>query len=376
MRVLIAGAGIAGLTAAALLGRQGHEVLVVERGADAAASDAGYALALWPHGTRVLHSVGVYEQLVARSAAMERYTAGRSDGRVLSSSTIPPEVTEFGHLGLIPRGELIALLRDAASAADIRYGRRVVAAQQAADHVEVQLDDGRVEKGDVLIGADGIGSAVRFAVAGQAPRFDTGWACLVWWADAALVDQGEVTERWAPGSFLGTYPCRDRLCVIAGAPKERFRHRERNADAAAELLRAYGLTDPRWSPQLDDAPTLWPMSDVRAPRWVSGRIALVGDAAAGFLPTAGVGASMALESAAALADELSRTDAASAPKSLALYERRRRDRTESAQTLSRRLARVTFVRSRPVAAVRDLILARSSIQSLVGPLLRDLERPI
>ncbi|MGM1017254.1 MAG: FAD-dependent oxidoreductase [Actinomycetota bacterium] len=382
MRVLIAGAGIAGLTLAALLGRQGHEVLVVERRADRGQESAGgspsdgYALALWPHGTRVLHSVGVYGDTVALSESMTRYTARRQDGHLLSSSAIPPEVEEYGHLGLIPRGDLISVLYGAAADADIRHGVRISSMDQTADRVVVNLDDGTTTSADVLVGADGIGSDVRTAMVGDTGRNDTGWACLVWWVDAALAETGEIIERWGAGSFLGTYPCRDRLCVIAGAPAERFASPERNSQVAGNLLRDYGLTDPRWFAGLDTAPVVWPMADVRSPRWTSGRVALVGDAAVGFLPTAGVGASMALESAAALADELSRSDGFSAPKSLALYERRRRQRTEIAQTLSRRLARVTFVRSRPLAAARDLILARSSVETLVRPLLRDLEKPI
>ena len=68
---------------------------------------------------------------------------------------------------------------------------------------------------------------------------------------------------------------------------------------------------------------LWRMSDVRARSWVQGRVALVGDAVAAFLPTAGVGASMALESAAVLADELSHTDAVHLPNALDPYYNRR-----------------------------------------------------
>jgi 2-polyprenyl-6-methoxyphenol hydroxylase-like FAD-dependent oxidoreductase len=205
---------------------------------------------------------------------------------------------------------------------------------------------------------------------------DTGWACMVWWVDAALTEPGEIVERWGPGSFVGTYPCTDRTCIIVGAPARAFGSPQHNVDVAARVLREYDLTDPRWLDGLDNAPTIWPMRDVRSQRWTQGRIGLIGDAAAGFMPTAGVGASMALESAAALADELSRSDAFSAPKSLALYERRRRKRTERAQTLSRRLARLTFVRSRPLAAARNLMLAGTNVETLVGPLLRDLERPI
>jgi 2-polyprenyl-6-methoxyphenol hydroxylase-like FAD-dependent oxidoreductase len=375
VRILIAGAGIAGLTLSALLQRQGHDVTVVEKRREVD-SDAGYGLALWPHGTRVLHAVGVYDDMVSRSAPMTRYTARDDRGRLLSSSRIPAEVERFGHLGLLGRGELVDLLRRAASGVDIRYDATVASVAQSPTDLAALLSDGRTERADVLVGADGIGSGVRKALLGQVPRFDTGWGCLVWWADASLAEQGETTERWGNGTFLGTYPCADRLCVIAGAPSARFASPYGRTDAAAAVLREHGLSDPRWQERLHDDLTLWPMADVRAPRWTAGRATLVGDAATAFLPTAGIGASMALESAAALADELSRADAASVPEALALYERRRRARTERAQTLSRRLARLTFVKSRPIAAVRDALLRRASVETLVGPLLRDLRRPL
>jgi 2-polyprenyl-6-methoxyphenol hydroxylase-like FAD-dependent oxidoreductase len=70
----------------------------------------------------------------------------------------------------------------------------------------------------------------------------------------------------------------------------------------------------------------WKLADQRAPSWVKGRVVLLGDAAGAFLPTAGIGASMAMESAAVLADELSRTDVAHLDHSLAFYETRRRKR--------------------------------------------------
>jgi 2-polyprenyl-6-methoxyphenol hydroxylase-like FAD-dependent oxidoreductase len=191
MRILIAGAGIAGLTLATLLHRQGHEVVVVEQ--RPRAGDTGYALALWPHGTRVLHAVGVYDEVVERSVAMQRYTARDERGRLLSSSALPPSVREYGHLGLLARGDLIGILRTAAEGADIRYGTTVStvsAVNRVADAVEVRLSDGRGERVDVLIGADGIGSGVRDAIPGRAHDFDTGWACLVWWADSGLADDG------------------------------------------------------------------------------------------------------------------------------------------------------------------------------------------
>jgi glycosyltransferase involved in cell wall biosynthesis len=64
----------------------------------------------------------------------------------------------------------------------------------------------------------------------------------------------------------------------------------------------------------------WKLADQRAESWVKDRVVLLGDAAAAFLPTAGIGASMAMESAAVLADELSRADVAHLDHALAFYE--------------------------------------------------------
>ncbi|MGH3382936.1 MAG: FAD-dependent oxidoreductase, partial [Nocardioidaceae bacterium] len=94
------------------------------------------------------------------------------------------------------------------------------------------------------------------------------------------------------------------------------------------------------------------------------------------LPTAGIGASMALESAAVLADELSRTDVTYLPNALELYERRRRHRVEAAQTQSRRLARLMFLSSPRLASVRDLALRLASMEQMVGPLIKGLRQPI
>lgn len=100
----------------------------------------------------------------------------------------------------------------------------------------------------------------------------------------------------------------------------------------------------------------WDLHDCRTRQWSKGRVVLLGDAAAGFLPTAGVGASMAMLSAAALADELSRTDAAHLDYALRLYVRRNKQRVEAAQDNSRKLARMMLIESAPLAWGRDQLL--------------------
>ncbi|HET6562117.1 MAG TPA: NAD(P)/FAD-dependent oxidoreductase [Marmoricola sp.] len=379
MRTLISGAGISGLALANLLQRQGHSPVVIDRRAPDA--DDGYGLALWPHGTRVFHALGIHDEFVARSEPMGSYVARSGSGHELTSSPMPASVHRYGHLGIIARADLLAMLRAPLGDTDIRAGVTVERLQQSEDQVDVELDDGTTATFDLVVGTDGIHSRIRDLLLGRVPDRDTGWGCYVWWADRRLVAGTETTEHWGAGSFLGTYPCRDRVCVILGAPVDVLRpdHPHGRTDRLSALLERFRVPVAEYTADLpsDTEPLfLWPMADVRAPAWVRGRTALVGDAAAAFLPTAGIGASMALESAAALADELSRTDATYLPNALKLYERRRRSRVEAAQTQSRRLARVMFVRNRRLAAVRNRALTHARIEQLVGPLIKELQEPI
>ncbi len=120
----------------------------------------------------------------------------------------------------------------------------------------------------------------------------------------------------------------------------------------------------------------WTLEDCRAPQWSKGRVALLVDAACAFLPTAGVGASMAMESAAVLADGLGRTDARGMALALRHYETRWRKRAEGAQTASRRIAALMFVKSTPVAWGRDQLMKFHSIEEFAKEIEKSLAGPI
>ena len=199
LRILIVGAGVAGLTLAALLRRDGHDLRVIDQRDPAA--DAGYAIALWPHGSRVFHALGLHDAFVAQSEPMRRYVARRGDGRALTASTMPDSLTAHGHLGLVPRADLVALLRQAAGERVVRDGLSIDELTQQADHVEVRLSDGRQGEFDLVVGADGVGSRVRELLLGPVPERDTGWGCVVWWTEPALAEPGETAERYGTASF-------------------------------------------------------------------------------------------------------------------------------------------------------------------------------
>ena len=120
----------------------------------------------------------------------------------------------------------------------------------------------------------------------------------------------------------------------------------------------------------------WNLSDIRGKDWVKGRVALLGDAACAFLPTAGVGASMALESAAVLDDELGRTDARFLTGALARYEARRKARAETFQDDSRRLASMMMIESVELSWGRDQLMKFYTLDMLAKNIAQSLAKPI
>lgn len=377
MRVLIVGAGIAGLTLAGLLRQRGIAPDIVERAPDTGQGD--YVLGLHPLGSRVLHGLGIHRSFVARSEAAETYTIAGGNGRVIKSFDFHSRNERFGEVRMLPRGELLRLLARAAGDVDVRKGVTVTAIVPRSERASVTASDGKEADYDLVVGAEGMHSQIRELVSPQTETFDSKWACEALWVERAAVPSSTVFEQWGSGRFVGFYPTPGKTGVIVAAPDRLLRdakdkHGERLRRAfrrmkgpAQEALTSLGGTA--------DAFT-WKLEDRRAKDWVKGRVVLLGDAACAFLPTAGIGASMAMESAAVLADELSRTGAAEIPLALTNYERRRRKRVEAAQDDSRKLARRMFASRGPMSWLRNRAIRFMSLESLAKNIVKLLDEPI
>lgn len=379
MRILIVGAGIAGMTLAALLDQRGMKTSLIERAPNF--DHAGYMLALWPLGSRVLHGLGLYERFAAESVAGNQYEVCDNQGELVKDWSMEPITERFGPYLSCTRSQLIKLLHDGLSDADIRFNTSIEALEQKEKMVEVTFSDGSRGTFDLVVGADGLHSRVRRLVFGEQPYFHTGWGGWVWWADLASVPAKTFIDYWGVGRFVGAYPTGDGAGIFVGAPLgdnferpgagRRERLRERFAGMGARVDAWLNVMPP------DDAEMFfWKLSDVRSEEWVRGRVVLLGDAAAAFLPTAGVGASMAMESAAVLADELSRMDTRFVERSLSFYVQRRRSRVESIQNNSRSLARTMFVKSATVAHLRNLVTKFFSLEQLLSSIEKAFNEPI
>lgn len=373
MRVLIVGGGVAGLALAAMLARQGREPVVVER-ADTY-RDSGYGISLYPFGSAVLHGLGAYPAFAAASVEMKTYEIADRHGRVIRSVDFARLMAAYGPTYMTDRGTLIELLRKAGGErADLRMGTTVSALCEAGSQVEASLSDGSTGRFDLVVGCGGINSPTRELLFGPQSGVDTGWVGWTWWGRAGIFPTGTVRELWLPGALFGVYPMPGRAMYFMAVPSAAVPADGLSPEEVTAKLRgALGETAafPEIGAALGEAGHLWPwrLRDVRSRRLRKGRIVLCGDAGTAFLPTAGVGASAALRSAAALADELSRADARLVPLALDHYLERTTRPVRAHQRDSRRLAHAMFLQSNALCRGRDVATRHMPIRSMIGSIL-------
>jgi 2-polyprenyl-6-methoxyphenol hydroxylase-like FAD-dependent oxidoreductase len=339
MHVLIAGAGIGGLTAAIALQRAGIEVDVFERAP--ALLEVGAGISLWPNAVKVLDRLGVGPTV--RAAGVSAYNGGIHDwrGRLLAAADSGELEHEFGAPMLIlHRADLLDTLHRAAGPARVHLGTAVQGFIDADDHVELRLADGRTVRGDVLIGADGIRSVVRAQLfPGVAPRNagQTTWRGIVQFS--APPGAAFWGESWGAGTRFGLLP-------IAGERVYWFAVRDASAQAAvpqghrAELLRLFGTWHapiPELIAATDESAILHnDIADLAPlPTWTQGRVTLLGDAAHATTPNLGQGGCQAIEDAVVLARALH--DGADVNAALRTYEGQRIGRANMITELSRRV---------------------------------------
>lgn len=378
LRVLIVGGGVAGLTLAALLRQRGVCPEIVERTHDY--GGVGYALSLWPAGSDILKGLGLHLALESVSMRGESYEIYDEGGELLSHSTFLPIEKRFGAAYLVERAQLIEVLRSGTDGLQLRMGTSVEALEDTGREVRVTFTDGTHGSYDLVVGADGLRSRVRELLFGDVRlRYlgMTGWA---FWLPDQLLPPGMIHEYWGAGRFVGLYPAPGRLCsFIAAATPEGdadpvehrvARIRELFADfrgAAARAIDALPHGDEIWHDDFLDLPL---------DKWHRGRVVLTGDAAHAILPTAGIGASMAMESAAVLAEELSRTDAVYVERALERYFARRKPRVDRVQRDSRLLGKAVELSRSPLVALRDAAVRHMSEATLSKAFTRVLEGPI
>ena len=370
--VIVAGAGIAGLTAALTLARAGMRVTVFEQAETLEETGAG--LQLSPNASRILIALGLHDRLAAVAVAPQaiRVMAGGSGSEIVR---IPLGVEAERRYGApywsIHRGDLqSALVHVAQNELDVtlKLGVRI---EDFAAHVKGVSVVGRRgaqvldERGIALIGADGIWSNVATRLRRQLQptfRHRTAWRALIPAEAAPHEFRAPLVHLWlGPDAHLVHYPVKaGQLINIVGIVHDEWDETGwSNAGDRAEIMRRYARW--AWSEKaraliaIPDRWLKWALYDRSAPfRGGKLPVTLIGDAAHPMLPFLAQGAGMAIEDAAVLADMLGKylDDPTGA---LRAYEGARWHRTFRAQQFSRRQGRI-YGLTGPEALIRNLAM--------------------
>ena len=368
-QVVIAGGGIGGLAAAVACAQRGVPVQLLERAAQL--SEVGAGIQIGPNVTRILQAWGLGAALAQVAAFPEQLQARDAQtGQVLGTLTLGAraQATYGAPYATIHRADLQALLHRAAQSAgvDLRLGQSVQGWQGSEAALQVNTAQGLSLQASALIGADGVWSAVRQQLLGDAPARFTGhlaYRALMAQADLpAHLRSDQVTVWMGPRLHVVHYPvCSGQwlnlVAIVHGAKPEQSQDWDQAGQTQA-LMQAMGAVGRDLHERLASVPAWrqWALHDrapVSAPgQMAQGRVALLGDAAHPMRPYLAQGAGMAIEDAQVLAQCLS---AGSVPvtQQLQAYAEQRWARNARVQSRAIRNGRI-FHATGPVALGRNL----------------------
>ncbi len=358
MKIVIAGGGIGGLSAALCCLHFGHEITLLEKAS--VIKEVGAGIQISPNAMKVFEALGLENEIAEKAFSPERIEARMGiSGRMVFTIPLAAKAkqrwgSQYFH---IHRADLIGILDLAAkkqSRASLRLGAELARYSQDESGVTVHLTDGSQVSGDILIGADGIHSQVRAQMSGEERAEFTGnvaWRAVV------------------PVSELGDFIPPPTACVWMGKGRHCVTYRLRGGELAnlvavterddwtkeswtEEGRREEALADFQgWHPVITtilgkaDKLYRWALFD-RPPleKWVEGRAALLGDAAHPMLPFQAQGAAMAIEDSWVLARALA-TNTHHFGEALDQYGGQRQARTAKMQRASRANAKTFHKRT-------------------------------
>ena len=338
-RILIVGGGIAGLSVAAALHRQGLIPELVESGQTWPAIGAGINLPA--NGVRVLRALGLGAIADRTAAVIRRWGFYDQRGTQLCETDLEDLWFGVSPCLAMTRVRLHEVLLTGAASVPHRLGVSLTTLTQDDDLVRVGLSDGESKDYDLVVGADGIHSTVRALAVGSSPPSYAGQ--MVWRSVITSRPQGIVDNMMVlmgNGCFFGLVPMGEGYTYGFGAvDTERF---EDSLTGRLERFRRrfaeFGGPVPEYlaALQSDRQLQVGPIEWVDVELWYRGRVVLIGDAAHAGPPHMGEGGCMAMEDALVLADVLRKAD--NLETALEAYVQRRRPRADWVQTQSRAAA--------------------------------------
>ncbi|MEY2776053.1 MAG: hypothetical protein RLY30_151 [Pseudomonadota bacterium] len=369
-RPIIIGAGVAGLAAGIALAQKGTDTLTLDKATEA--KPAGGGIQLGPNAVRVLYALGLRDELHEHAAQPDRLEVRQlSSGRQIGQLTLGQAMARrYGApYCTVLRADLTQTLlrRHAELGLDIRWGQAIASVQQTPEQVSVRTDGGLIAEGPVVLGADGLWSVTRRALAHANQPQPAGQIAVraVLPADRADGTLARTIQvHTAPGRHLVTYPIQSgqAIAIVAIVPHREHLSPGWGAPLADHLLlEALEPIAPQLRATLQAASPwlawpLWAATPLTSP-WAhaTGRIALLGDAAHPMRPHLAQGAAMGLEDALVLANAWAARGAGQPSEALRSFAELRWRRNANTQIRALRVGKV-FQLSGPAAWARNLAL--------------------
>ncbi|MDQ2707401.1 MAG: FAD-dependent monooxygenase [Actinomycetota bacterium] len=370
MKVVICGAGIAGLALAQRLDAFGWEVLVLEKAPGP--RPQGYMIDFFGPGYDAAEAMGVLPRLAELGYRFEEASWLDESGRCRAR-------LRFDQFAKIVQGRLFSILRPDLEQAlreqlsddvDLRFATSLDAVHHTAEGVRVMLSDGDTLDADLLVGADGIHSRVRALVFGEEHRY----LRYLGFHTAAFVFEDPRIHAQLDGRLcltdtidrqMGLYGLRDgRVATFAV-------HRSADPtpprDPASAIRREYGSLGWIIPQALDRCPPSAEVyydqvAQIELPWWSRHRVVLLGDAAYAVSPLAGQGASLAIAGAYVLAEQLAA--AGSVETALERYERLWRPVVEEKQQVARDGIRWFLPHTRAQLRARHIVMGLSRLPGI------------
>jgi salicylate hydroxylase len=363
---LVAGGGIGGLAAALGLARSGTVRLFEQA---ATFEEVGAGLQMSPNGVWALRALGAWEAVEPSCVTpTEIHMRDGRSGALLQRIRLGKSFEERhgAPYRVCHRADLLAGLLATAHTnrnIELNTGHKVEAVEP--DSARLHLTDKGTATGRAVIGADGIRSSLRSSVAGAivpVSRHVSLYRALMPISRLPPEIEADCVTLWlCPGGHVVHYPVSNwrNVNIVAAVDAERPDTGWQCPVAPPELARHFPGSVEELKGLLAAPVTWlsWPGADLPPlPRWSTGKLALLGDAAHATLPFLAQGANMALEDAVVLAREIA---ARSVPDAFQSYEHQRRPRTARIQEQSRRMSRI-YHASGPLALARNLTLTLAS----------------
>ena len=340
LRVAVVGGGIGGAAAANALLQRGIDVHVYEQAS--ALAEVGAGVALQPNSIRLLRRMGLGDALARYGARWIDPRLRRADGTFIASMWPPERAGEIEFYGM-HRADLLGMLVDRLPVGTVSTGHRCIGFEQDDDRATVVFANGERATADVVVGADGIHSALQQYVVEPSAPISSGSMAYRGLISAASVNwpAGAMHNFLGPSRRFMIYPVRagELLNYVAFVPMDDQIRESWSAPGDPVALAAeFAGWDPMVQAVLAQVETCfrWGIYDREPlPAWSRGRLSLLGDAAHAMLPHAGQGANQAIEDGVALATILAQADRPTVPQALKVYESVRRERTAGVQRMAR-----------------------------------------